>query len=118
MVGAFVEQTRTLAVGPHGAKILLTRMLVPDQKINILCLATGRASVGRVVGQIGGGPEGHYYGIELLDTDANLAVVGVRGFVYPDAEGLAETLNRGRARMVRGYSLRLYGRGGLVSELR
>ena len=75
--------------------------------------------MGRVVGQIGDEPEGHYYGIELLDTDANLAVVGVRGFVYPDAEGLAETLNRGRARMVvRGYSLRLYGRGGLVSESR
>jgi len=69
---AFLEQTRTLLLSRHGAKILLTRKLVPDQELNLRCLKTGQESDVRVVGQIGGGPEGYHYGVELLDVDVDL----------------------------------------------
>ncbi len=69
---AFLEQSVTLVLGRHGAKIALSRKLVPDQEINIRCLGTARESDARVVGQIGEGPDGYYYGIELLDSEVEL----------------------------------------------
>ncbi|MGE5326503.1 MAG: PilZ domain-containing protein [Deltaproteobacteria bacterium] len=72
MGAGFLEQTRTVMVGRHGAKIRLVRMLVPDQEINIRCLKTSRESDARVVGQLGSEGESHFYGIELLDDDPSL----------------------------------------------
>jgi hypothetical protein len=72
MGAGFLEQTHTVMVGRHGAKILLIRMLVPDQEINVRCLKTSRESDARVVGQLGSEGAGHYYGLELLDDDPNL----------------------------------------------
>ena len=68
----FLEQTVTVMVGRHGAKIALLRMLVPDQEINIRCLKTVVESDARVVGQIGSAGEKHFYGVELLDLDVSL----------------------------------------------
>jgi PilZ domain len=67
----FLEQAVTVVVGRHGAKIILRRMLVPDQEINIRCLKTAIESDARVVGQIGSQDERHFYGVELLDADTN-----------------------------------------------
>jgi len=72
MGDAFVEETRTLLLSRHGAKILLERKLVPDQEVAVLCKSTGRESAARVVGQIGRSREGFFYGIEFLDSDVNL----------------------------------------------
>ena len=72
MGAGFLEQTRTVMVGRHGAKILLIRMLVPDQEVNVRCLKTSRESDARIVGQLGSEGGGHFYGIELLDDDPNL----------------------------------------------
>ncbi len=69
---AFLEQTRTLILTRHGAKILLNRKLVPDQEVSIRCHETGRECDARVVGQIGGTENEFHYGIELLDLNANL----------------------------------------------
>jgi PilZ domain len=72
MGAGFLEQTRTVMVGRHGAKILSTRMLVPDQEINVRCLKTARESDARVVGQLGSEGSSHFYGVELLDNDPDL----------------------------------------------
>jgi hypothetical protein len=78
----FLEQSSTMVVGRHGAKIALTRKLVPDQEINVRCHATGRESDVRVVGQIGTSPEGtFYYGVALLDLEIDLW-----GIEFPSAE--------------------------------
>jgi hypothetical protein len=77
----FVEETCTLVLGRHGAKILLTRTLLPDQEISIRCLETGKESLARVVGRIGGDEEGSYYGIELLEPEA-----GIWGIEFPAAD--------------------------------
>jgi hypothetical protein len=69
----FLEQSKTSVVDRHGAKIVLTRKLVPDQEITVRCYPTGRESDARVVGQIGTSLEGaFYYGIALLDPDIDL----------------------------------------------
>lgn len=68
----FMEETQTLVLSRHGAKILLTRKLVPDQEINLHCHRTGKEADVRIVGQIGSGSEGHHYGVEFLDPDINL----------------------------------------------
>jgi hypothetical protein len=78
----FLEESKTAVVGRHGAKILLTRKLVPDQEINIRCHATDRESDVRVVGQIGTSPQGtFYYGVALLDPGIDLW-----GIEFPPAE--------------------------------
>jgi hypothetical protein len=82
----FLEQSNTTIVGRHGAKIVLTRKLGPDQEVNIRCHATGREADARVVGQIGTTPEGtFYYGVALLDPDIDLW--GIEFPAAEDAEG-------------------------------
>lgn len=68
----FIEETRTLVLSRHGAKILSKRKLVPDQELSVRCHKTGKEVVGRVVGQIGGGSGGYHYGLEFLDPGVNL----------------------------------------------
>jgi hypothetical protein len=68
----FTADTRMLVLSRHGAKIVLGRKLVPDQEVSIFCKSTGKESVARVVGQMGKIPEGHLYGVELLDPEVNL----------------------------------------------
>jgi hypothetical protein len=68
----FVEESQTLVVGRHGAKILSRHALVSHQEIVIRCHETGKESPARIVGQIGGDAEGYYYGVELLNPELNL----------------------------------------------
>jgi hypothetical protein len=72
MGAGFLEQSRTIVISRHGAKILLQRKLAPDQEINVRCISTAKESDARVVGQTGADAEGYYYGVELLDVDANI----------------------------------------------
>jgi hypothetical protein len=67
----FYDNSRTLIVSRHGAKILLTRKLVPDQEITIRCLETGKEGVCRVVGHITEEAEGYTYGVSFLDAEVN-----------------------------------------------
>jgi hypothetical protein len=64
----FVEETKTLVVGRRGAKIISRHALVPQQRLRIRYLETGRVSDVRVAGPIGGDEEGVHYGIELLNA--------------------------------------------------
>jgi hypothetical protein len=68
----FVEDSRTAVISRHGAKILSKHTLVPEQELTIRCLATRKESDTRVVGKIGEGPEGYFYGVECLDPEVNL----------------------------------------------
>lgn len=68
----FTEKTHTLVVTRHGAKILLTRTLVPEQELSLRCIATGKETDIRVVGQIGSSKEGFHYGVEILDPEVDL----------------------------------------------
>ena len=68
----FVVQTHTAIVGRHGAKIVLSRTLVPDQELTVRCEGSGRESDVRVVGRIGEDEKGTYYGVEFLDPEINL----------------------------------------------
>jgi PilZ domain len=72
MGAGFLEQTRTIMLGRHGAKILITRKLAPDQEINIRCLKTARETDARIVGQLGTEGDGYLYGVELLESEANI----------------------------------------------
>src|ERR1700682_1247952 len=49
----FVEDSRTVAINLHGAKIRLGRELIPDQEIRILSGRTGREAIFRVIGRAG-----------------------------------------------------------------
>ena len=67
----FVEETKTLVVGRRGAKIVSRQALLPQQRLRIRCLKTGRESELRVAGPVGGDEEGGHYGVELLNAGAD-----------------------------------------------
>jgi hypothetical protein len=69
---SFVEQTQTLVVSRHGAKIISRHVLVPQQPLNLRCYKTGIETLARVVGQIGHTDEGYYYGLEVSDVQVNV----------------------------------------------
>jgi len=64
----FVEDSTTLVVSRHGAKIRLTRELIPDMEILILCQDSQHEGLFRVVGQAGE-PMGDFsfWGVECLE---------------------------------------------------
>ncbi len=68
---SFAEQTQTLVISRHGAKIIAHRLLVPQQPLNLRCYKTGIETLARVVGQIGHVEEGYYYGLEVSDVQVN-----------------------------------------------
>ncbi len=69
--GGYIEEGYALLLNRHGAKIVLSRKLLPNQELTLRCLSTGLSADARVVGQIGRGPQGYFYGIEFLDDKAN-----------------------------------------------
>ena len=77
----FMDEACTQVLSRYGAKILLKRTLFPNQELTIRCHETGRESLARVVGRIGGDEEGSYYGMELLERDS-----GIWGIEFPSAD--------------------------------
>ena len=68
----FMDDAHTVAISPYGAMIVLGRGLTPESEIVVGCLTTKKEAAARVVGQAGTSPEGHMYGIELLDPSFDL----------------------------------------------
>jgi hypothetical protein len=68
----FVERTRTVLVSRHGATLILNRKLAPDHELILKRPGANREALVRVVGQIGGRPEGYVYGVALQDMGTNL----------------------------------------------
>jgi hypothetical protein len=77
----FMDETCTLVLSRYGAKILLKCTLFPNQELTVRCHETGRESLARVVGRIGGDEEGSYYGIELLERESD-----IWGIEFPSAD--------------------------------
>jgi hypothetical protein len=77
----FMEETYTTIVGRHGAKIVFSRSLVPDQELTIRCEGSGRESEAWVVGYLGEDEEGKYYSVKFLDPQ-----VEVWGIEFPPRE--------------------------------
>jgi PilZ domain-containing protein len=67
----FIDDARTLVISRYGAMIVLGRGLAPEDEIGVRCLETTKEAAARVIGQAGASPEGHLYGIELLDPSIN-----------------------------------------------
>jgi PilZ domain len=67
----FADETKTMSINRHGAKIMLNRALGPQQNVMIRYLATGAEASARVVGKFGEDPRGAHYGIEFLDHKAS-----------------------------------------------
>ncbi len=69
----FVEDTTTIVVNLHGAKIRLFRQLIPEQEIRILSRRTGRDGVFRVVGRAGETEVRHsFWGVECTNPGSNI----------------------------------------------
>lgn len=69
----FVEDSTTLAVNLHGAKIRLGRELIPDQEIRILSRKTGRDAIFRVVCRAGdAGNWSSFWGVECMNPAHNI----------------------------------------------
>ena len=64
----FVEDSQTLTVSQHGAKIRLNHQLVPEHEIKIVCLQTQQESVFRVVAKASVAEPSHtLWGIECMN---------------------------------------------------
>jgi hypothetical protein len=74
----FVEDATTLVVSRHGAKIRLTRKLIPEMEIRILRQDSKREGLFRVIGQAGE-PMGEFsfWGVECLEPAENIWELGV-----------------------------------------
>jgi hypothetical protein len=74
----FVEDATTLVVSRHGAKIRLTRKLIPEMEIRILRQDSKHEGLFRVVGQAGE-PMGKFsfWGVECLEPAENIWELGV-----------------------------------------
>lgn len=68
----FAEQTRTLVVSRHGAKVVSDRVLLPQQPLTLRCYRTGIESLARVVGQIGQEGGLTSYGLEIAGPQVNI----------------------------------------------
>ncbi len=69
----FAEESSTLVVNLHGAKIRLAHQLVPEQEIRLLSHPTSLEALFRVVTRV---PESHpqctFWGIEALNPSRNI----------------------------------------------
>jgi hypothetical protein len=85
----FVESARTIVIARYGAKILCQRKLAPQLEITLHCLMTNEDALARVVGRVSEDSTGTYYGLELLDPDAN-----IWGVEFPPIEQSVQALGR------------------------
>ena len=69
---AFMEQTQTQLLSRHGAALVLSRKLVPQQQIVVRNMITRREAAAQIVGLIGGEPDAYIYGVSFLDPTLKL----------------------------------------------
>lgn len=74
----FVEDSTTLVVNQHGAKISLLRQLIPEQEIQILCHPTNQEAVFRVVSKLTREPHPQhtFWGVECTIPEGNIWGIG------------------------------------------
>ncbi len=76
----FVEDSDTLIVSRHGAKIRLSHQLLPEQEIRLLSRATQQEAIFRVVSKVSAMHFGYtFWGVECLENNRN-----IWGFRFPE----------------------------------
>jgi hypothetical protein len=79
----FVEDSTTVVVNRHGAKIRLSRQLLPQQEIRILSQRTGEEAVFRVISRVGSPVDRYtFWGVECLSSGHNIWGMG-----FPEPNG-------------------------------
>lgn len=69
----FSEETSTVVVNLHGARIRMTHQLLPDSEIRLIIVPTGRDSLFRVVSKLQSSDLKYtYWGVENLDPATNI----------------------------------------------
>jgi hypothetical protein len=63
----FIEQTKTLVLSRHGAGIVSTHKLAPEQELLIVQQESNKETEIRIVGQIGCDGDSYTYGVAFLD---------------------------------------------------
>lgn len=86
---AFRAEARTVLVTRHGGRIAVARELVPDMEVTIRYPRRERQARVRVRASAGSHPDGHHYGIELIDSNENLW-----GIHFPTAREGASAVGR------------------------
>lgn len=85
----FRDETRTILVTRHGARITLARELAPKTEVMIRYPKLGRHARARIVGKAGSFKNGHHYGVHVLDPSVNLW-----GIYFPTAAEAESALGR------------------------
>lgn len=89
----FVEDSTTIVVNRHGAKIRLTRQLLPDQEIVILSVETKQEGVFRVVAKVRETEGRHtFWGVECTDPKDGFWGVEFPALKPEDQRGVRITL--------------------------
>jgi len=83
----FSETTKTLVLSKHGASIISTSKLVPQQEVYVRLISDNREAEVRVCGEIGEREDGHIYGVAF--TDAKLDFWGME---FPPPERIPISL--------------------------
>ena len=86
---AFRAEARTVLVTRHGGRIRVARELTPDMEVTIRYPRRDRQARVRVLASAGSYPDGHHYGIELLDPNENLW-----GIHFPSPREAASAVGR------------------------
>ena len=68
----FIERCSTLRITRDGATILLENKLAPESELVVRNLLSGEEGLGRVVGMLKGGVQGHIYGIAIRQQSEDL----------------------------------------------
>jgi len=93
----FVEEGQTVDISRQGATIKVERELFAGETVKIRRLdGIGREVTARVVGRVGGGPEGHLFGVTMLDP----GVVNPWNVVFPVLPDRDKTVLRALLRCV------------------
>ena len=68
----FVEETRTVVVSRHGARIVLKQLIKPNEEVGVRIIATGIEANMQIIGRLAEQPEGYHYGLRLLNTENSI----------------------------------------------
>jgi len=91
----FTEHTYTVVLSLHGAGILSTHRLMPEQELILRVKETNREAEARVVGEIATEEELHTYGVAFLNQDLNFWQMEFPKEPVSDGQPMALTLECG-----------------------
>ena len=67
----FLEETRTVVVSLHGARIIIKQLIGPNTEVLVRNIATGDEADMQIIGQVAAQPEGYHYALRFLGATDN-----------------------------------------------